>query len=259
MAAYLRLSTRLRYAGSSLRDSIPFAGKLLPGGKVETPVEWNLGAFVQECARTAGERVLDRRMSALANRLLVEGDRKGFPLNLLNEPMSASSRLDWRERATRAVIDALGEVEREATHPTGWRRALRGTLSFLANTAPELSLIATAGVILFNFIVKQQVPGMFEMSLVGLIPLTVVVAFHLAILLLLPIRWPAIRGRFLSRLTIRLREEIDRVYLPIPNEIANALQSERKAVDEMISETKKVAEWLSERQQAAQVNELYGN
>ena len=86
MAAYLRLTTRMRYAGSSLRDRIPLRGPIPPGGKAETPVEWNLGAFVQECARTAGERVLDQRTTALVNRLLVEGDQKGFPLTLLNDP-----------------------------------------------------------------------------------------------------------------------------------------------------------------------------
>jgi energy-coupling factor transporter ATP-binding protein EcfA2 len=258
MAAYLRLTTRLRYAGSSLRDRMPFAGRMLAGGKLETPVEWNLGAFVQDCSRTAGERVLDQRTSALVNRLLIEGDHKGFPLNLLNEPTAMAGKMDWRERVTRRVIDALVEVEREATHPTGWRRILRGTLSLLANTVPEVSFIATAGVILYNFIVHQQTPGLFEMSLILLIPLTVVIVFHLLILLLLPIRWPAIRGRFLARLKRGLIEELERVYLPIPGEIALALVDERKRVDELISETQTIADWLAERQQAAQVNELYG-
>jgi energy-coupling factor transporter ATP-binding protein EcfA2 len=258
MAAYLRLTTRLRYAGSSLRDRIPFAGKMFAGGKLETPVEWNLGAFVQECARTAGERVLDRRTSALSNRLMVEGDHKGFPLNLLNDPIAMAGKLDWRDRVTREVIDALSEVEREATHPTGWRRIMRGTLSLLANTVPEVSFISTAGVILYNFIINQQTPGLFEMSLILLIPLTVVITFHLLILLLLPIRWHAIRGRFLARLKRRLIEELERVYLPIPGEIAFALLDERKKVDDLISETQKTSAWLAERQQAAQVRELYG-
>ena len=53
-------------------------------------MEWNLGAFVQECARTAGERVLDQRTTALVNRLLVEGDQNGFPLNLLSDPSPRS-------------------------------------------------------------------------------------------------------------------------------------------------------------------------
>jgi energy-coupling factor transporter ATP-binding protein EcfA2 len=258
MAAYLRLSTRMRYARSGLRDRIPFAGRILPGTRVETPVEWNLGAFVQECARTAGERVLDQRTSALVNRLLVEGDQKGFPLALLNDPTATVGRLDWRERVTRGVIDALSDVEREAIHPTGWRRAVRGALRALANTLPELSLIGTAGLLLYNFIVNQIPPSFFEVLLIGLIPLVVVIVFHLLILMLLPIRWPAIRGRFREKLAARLTEEMHRVYLPVPAEIAAALSGERKQVEELLVDTKEVADWLAERQQAAQVTELYG-
>lgn len=262
MAAYLRLTTRLRYAGSSLRDRIPLAGlkgRLL-GGKVETPVEWNLGAFVQECARTAGERVLDQRTAALINRLLVDADAKGFPLTLLTDSTSAAGRLDWRERTTRAVIDALAEVERQATNPTGWRRAVRGALGLLANTLPELSLVATAGVILWNFIAASppHIPSMFEVSLIAIVPLIVVVVFHLLILLLLPVRWPAIRGEFRRHLGGRLAGELDRAYLPIPGEVAAAIREEREQVDALVAETKQVADWLAERQQAARVAELYG-
>src|SRR5204862_6452320 len=119
MAAYLRLTTRLRYAGSSLRDRLPLTGRILGGGKVETPVEWNLGALVQDCARAAGERVLDQRTTALVNKLLVEADQRGFPLQLLSEPTGAVGRLDWRERDTRADIDALPGVAPPVTHPTG--------------------------------------------------------------------------------------------------------------------------------------------
>jgi hypothetical protein len=258
MAAWLRLTTRLSYARSSLRDRIPFAGRLLPAGKVETPVEWNLGAFVQECARTAGERVLDQRTTALVNRLLVEGDQKGFPLNLLNDPTTATGRLDWRERATRAVIDSLAEVEREATHPTGWRRVLRGTLTALANTLPELSLVGTAGLLLWNFIVNQQPPSLFEASLIVLIPLIVVVILQMLVQLLLPVRWSAIRGRFREKLEARLGEELERMYLPIPGDVAAALREERRQVDALAAETREVAKWLAERQEKARVGELYG-
>ena len=258
MAAYLRLTTRFRYAGSSLRDKIPFSTRLLGGGKVETPVEWNLGVFVHQCARTAGERVLDQRTAALVNRLLVQGDKNGFPVNLLNDPLAMAGKLDWRERVTRAVIDALSEVEREATQPTGWRRVLRGTLTALANTLPEISLVVTAGVILYRFIVEQQPVEMFQMSLIVLIPLIVMVVFHLLIVFFLPIRWPRIRGHFLRKLGSCLSEELDRVYLPIPDEISQKLVEERNQVDELIVSTQQVSGWLAERQQAAHVSELYG-
>lgn len=257
MAAYLRLTTMVKYAGSRLRDRHPITGRLF-GGKMETPVEWNLGAFVQDCARAAGERVLDQRTTALVNRLLVDADRKGFPLHLLQEPTAAVGRLDWRDRVTRAVIDALAEVERQALHPTGWRRWVRGTLGLLANTLPEVSLVATAGIILWNFIVNQQPPDLFQMSLIVLVPLTVVIVFHLLILLLLPVRWPAIRGGFRRALDARLAAELARVFLPVPGEIAAALEDERRQVDALIADTRQVANWLAERQQAARVAELYG-
>lgn len=260
MAAYLRLTTRFRYASSNLRDRLPFGGlkAKLFGSQVETPVEWNLGAFVQECARTAGERVLDQRTTALTNRLLVEADTKGFPLALLSDSTNAAGRLDWRERTTRVVIDALAEVERQAMHPTGWRKVVRGTLSGLANTLPEISLVATAAVLLWNFFMHGETPDLFRMSLVVLIPLLVVVVLHLFILLLLPVRWPAIRSEFRRFLGDRIAIELGRAYLAIPGETAAAIQEERKQVDALVAETKQVNDWLVERQQAARVAELYG-
>ena len=259
MAAYLRVSTMLRYAGSRLRDRHPVTGRLLGVGKVETPAEWNLGMFAQDCARAAGERVLDQRTAALVNRLLVDADQKGFPLALLNEPTAAAGRLDWRDRATRAVIDSLAEVEREAVAPTGWRRWVRGTLGLLANSLPEISLVVTAGVILKRLIIDGIPPSLFEMSLVALVPLLVMVVLHLVMLVLLPIRWGAIRGEFRGRLEGRLGDELGGVFGPIPGEIAAALREERAEVDRLAGEAKAVAGWLADRQQAARVGELYGS
>jgi hypothetical protein len=59
-------------------------------------------------------------------------------------------------------------------------------------------------------------------------------------------------------LKARLTDELERVYLPVPTEIAAALRDERKQVDALLADTKEVADWLAERQQAAQVAELYG-
>jgi energy-coupling factor transporter ATP-binding protein EcfA2 len=259
MAAYLRLTNVFRYAGSRIRDRNLITGRLL-GGRLETPVEWNLGAFVQDCAKAAGERVLDQRQTALVNKLLVDADQRGFPLALLQEKTAAVSRLDWRDRVTRVVIDALAEVERQATHPTGWRRALRGAMGLAANTLPEVALVATAAVLLWDFFVNGNTDiSAFRLALIGLVPLVVIIVLHLLILLLLPIRWPAIRGEFRRELTTRLEAELARVYRPIPGEVAAALAAERADVDALIGDTKQVADWLTERQQAARVRELYGS
>ena len=71
----------------------------------------------------AGNRHLDARGKALANRLLVEADHQGFPLDVLNEPIEARSALDWRQRYAGILNEVLQQVEREWSKPTGLRRA----------------------------------------------------------------------------------------------------------------------------------------
>ncbi|HEX4608806.1 MAG TPA: hypothetical protein VH092_11435, partial [Urbifossiella sp.] len=165
-----------------------------------------------------------------------------------------------RDRVTRAVIDSLAEVERQATHPTGWRKAVRGALGAAANTLPEVALVATAAVLLWDFFVNGNTDiSAFRLALIGLVPLVVIIVLHLLILLLLPVRWPAIRGEFRRVLGARLEDELGRVYRPIPGEVAAALAAERAEVDALTGDTKQVAAWLAERQQAARVGELYGS
>lgn len=258
MAAYLRFTTMMKYAGSRLRDRHPITGRLL-GGKLETPVEWNLGSFVHDCAKAAGERVLDQRTTALVNRLLVEAEQIGFPLSLLQEPAAAVGRGDWRERVSGIVIDSLSEVEREAANPSGWRKWVRGTIAVLANVLPEVSFLATAAVVLWKFVYEQHVPSFFEMSLIALVPLTVTIAFHLLILLLLPLRWGAIRGEFVRALHARFQDELNRIYLPLPAETAAALAAELNELESLLADGRQAADWLASRQQAARVSELYGS
>jgi hypothetical protein len=257
MAAYLRMTTKLRYVGSSLRDRVPFTPKL--GAKVETPADWDLGVFVQSCARAAGERVLGQRMTALTNRLLVEADQKGFPIALLGDRTTETARLDWEDRVTRVVVDALTEVEREATKPTGWRKVVRGTVGFLGNMLPEAVLIGSILVLMYLFFVEQWVPNsLLHVLLPVYATLAVLVVMHVVILFALPVRWPAIRGEFRSRLEAKLRDEFRGTFLPIPDELAAEVAAEKREVDRLSAETREVADWLRGREQAAQIGELYG-
>ncbi len=258
MAGYLRLSSRLRYTRSSLRDHIPIAGRVMRGLPVETPADRDLGRFVQECARAAGERVLEQRSDALVNRLLVAADQKGFPLTLLSEPTGAAARTDWHQCAAQAVIDALAQVEQEVSNPTGWRRFVRSGLTALANTLPELSLVVTAGILLYRLIVEQITPALFEMLLIVLVPLVVVISLHTLILLLLPIRWSNIRSRFHVHLTDHLTRKLEQIYLSIPGELAATLREERVQVERLLADVQQVVDYLSEQQKASQVSELYG-
>src|SRR5205823_5646012 len=119
MAAYLHLFTRVKYASNSLRDRIPFLPK--PLQKVEAPAAWDVAAFTRACSEAAGERHLDARGRALANRLLVEADQQGFPLNLLSTPAEKAAALDWRQRYAAALVETLQQVELQWSQPVGMR------------------------------------------------------------------------------------------------------------------------------------------
>ena len=163
MAGYLQLTTKIKYIGTSLRNKVPLAPKL--GSKLDAPPDWDLGAFVQSCAHVAGERVLGQRMAALVNRLLVEADQRGFPIALLNDRTAETAKLNWEERVTHSVVDALTEVERQATNPTGWRRLVRGTIGLLGNLLPETVLVGTILVLLYRFFVENWTPEFFHVLL----------------------------------------------------------------------------------------------
>ncbi len=257
MAGWLKLTTKVRYFGGSFRDRIPFVPKL-GGSAVKTPDDWNIREFAQSCTRVASERVLTQRLSAAGNRLLVDADQRGFPLHLLTDRTAEATKLDWEERYTRNLIEALGEVEQEVTRPTGWRKIVRGGITLLANAAPTLTMLGSIILVLYKVFAEGEAPTLVLLLMPLYLTLAVLILMQVVISIALPVKWAAIRGEFQSRLERKLREEFGRVFLPIPNEIATAVKEERVQAEKLASETKQVADWLSEREHAAHVGELYG-
>lgn len=257
-AAYLRLTTKMKYFTSTLRDRIPGVPKVT-AGKVETPTDWNLSEFVQNCSRTAGERVLTQRLSALSNKLLVEADQKGFPLTLLSETTSALAEQRWEEKFTRGLVDSLTEIEQEVTRPTGWRKWVRGTFIFLCNAIPPITLFACFALVLYQyFVVGEKELNWVLLLLPVYATLGVLVLVQLAVALFLPVRWSRIRGQFQERLRQKLTTELNTVFLPVPDTIATAVRDEKRQAEALVTETKQIADWLNEREQASHVGELYG-
>jgi hypothetical protein len=257
MAAYLHLFTRMRYVGSTLRSRIPFVPRR--GEAMQTPAAWDLAQFTRTCTDAAATRHLDARGKALANRLLLEADGNGFPLDLLTEPTEAASHLDWRQRYAQTLGEALNQVEQQWTQPTGGRRILQRTLVLLADLLPPIALLAAFARILWQYFMAEVTPHLFDFLLPFIVLLAVLVVLHVLISLLLPLRWRSIRGEFQRRLEERLRKELEGVYAPIPGDVAETLKAERCRVEQLQSETHEVAEWLSRREQAASITSLYGN
>jgi hypothetical protein len=258
MATYLHLFTRARYAGSSLRDRFRILPR--PSSLVATPATWDLYAFTSACTSAAGERHLDARGRALANRLLVEADGKGFPVEVLTDPAENAAKIDWRQRYAHILIEVLDRIEQQWTRPTGMRRWFQNGVVWLANQGPLIALVGVCFWLLWAYMAKDP-PRDFKLSdflLPVIVVFIVLVILHVMIILFLPMRWPAIRGEFQRQLERRLQSELEGAYLPIPGEVAEALKRERRQVEQLTREARDVAVWEERHEQAANIAGLYG-
>ena len=260
MAGYLHLFTRARYVGTSLRDRF----SILPKGReaAPAPAAWDLASFTRACSDEAASRHLDARGRALANRLLLEADGQGFPVSLLNESVEAATKNDWRGRYAGAVGEVLHQVEQQWARPTGVRRWVQTGLVVLADWLPPLALLAALVYVLWRYFDPlnrgHPTPQVSEFLMAPAVTLAVMVVLHLLIALLLPLRWPAIRGEFRRRLERRLRDELAAAYGPVPGDVAEALRDERRRVETLRAEAREVAAWLEDREQKASIAGLYG-
>jgi energy-coupling factor transporter ATP-binding protein EcfA2 len=260
MGWYLHMFTRAKYVSSTLRERIPF----LPHGQrnARAPASWDLSAVAKVCSDVAGNRDLDARGKALANKLLVTADDQGFPLDVLTEPVEARSALDWRQRYASILNEVLQQVERDWSKPTGLRRLLQGAVVWLGNWAPPVVLLAALIVLLwryFNPSPASPAPSLADILLPFFIVLIVLGLLHILITLVLRLRWPAIRSEFRRRLEQRIRRELESTYAPVPGEVAQALRAEGRSIEKICAEATEVASWLHEREQLANIKDLYSN
>jgi 50S ribosome-binding GTPase len=257
MAAYLHLITKVRYLGSKLKLGV----SILP--RSQTPVteaapSWDLTTFMKACSAVAGDRHLDARCRALPDRLLVDASQKGFPLPLLSEPTEAAARIEWRQEYGQILAEILQQVQGEWSEPVGWRRWLQISFVWAADWIPGLTFLGACINLLRLYFLTDNKIQLFDVLIPFIVVLFVLIILHMTMLLLMPMRWPAIRGDFHRRLTRRIREELGRVYGAIPGTVADALALERKQIDELIVESRRLSAWLGEQEQAVGVQSLYG-
>jgi hypothetical protein len=256
MALYLEGFNRLRYAGSTLRDQIPMVPRAQT--RVETPKEWDLDEFARACSAAASQQHLEARIKALTNRLLVEADTLGVPLQMLGDPTESVSRLDWKTRHAQAMIEVIAQVEREWSNPTGARKWLQRAVILAANWLPVLAFGAMGTILLWDYTMNQRVFNWTDLLLPAVVLLLTLVVMHVAIALLLPLRWPTIRAEFEERLQKRLRAEMEEYYGQVPIDLARDVENERRDAEHLLGEVREVTTWLEQREQAASIVNLYG-
>lgn len=258
MRGYLGLFTGAKYVGTTLRDRFSLFPKR--GPNMEATSAWDVHHFTRECIRVAGERFLDNRVADLTRRLIINAEEAGFPTALLAKPCDDAGKLDWRQRHEIALRDALLAAEQVWKKPTGPRRWLQFVLVGCANFLPEITLIASLLMIPWKY---YMITG-YDWKLVDLLmPLVLtlisLIMMQVLISLLLPMRWPVIRGEFARQLEKRLRDSFEETYLPIPGDVAAALEKEKQQTDALRADVEQVAAWLREREQKANIAAMYGN
>jgi hypothetical protein len=259
MGLYLRSIHRLKYAGSTLRKRLPRVIRPAASPATEAPVSLDLAEFTRVCTAAASDRQLDARSRALANRLLVEADRQGFPLALLSAPTESASRIDWRQRYAQAVMEVLGQVEHGWSRPTGTRYVAQKAIGLLADWLPLPTLLAAFAVPLWRYFMDVNYqPALVHFVLPLIVVLVELVIFHILIVIFLPLHWRAIRDEFHRQLEARLRAELAQVYEKVPADVAANLEEERQQVERLLGEVRQVTGWLERREHSGSVTGLYG-
>jgi hypothetical protein len=261
MAGYLGFIQWARNLGASgWRPRVPWVPQLpTPATAADKPaVDFNLVALLAQCSRDASDRHLDSRHKALTTRLLLEAERLGVPLTLLQSRVALVDQQDWKTKRAQAMLDVFTEVERGWVEPTGRRRILHRTMLFLGNTLPSLALLGMVARLLWQYFMEQRAFAVYDVLIPVVVMILTMVILHALIALVLPMRWPSLRAEFRDELVKRLEGDVIAQYLPLPGELASDLRADREralAVRKKVADT---AAWLESRERGASVMQLYG-
>jgi hypothetical protein len=102
-------------------------------------------------------------------------------------------------------------------------------------------------------------PELMDFILPFVVLLVVLMVMHIVIVIFLPLRWQAVRAQFEKLLEKRLRHELETVYAPVPGDVLEKLQQERRQIESILGEVQEVTRWLEEREQSARIVGLYGS
>jgi energy-coupling factor transporter ATP-binding protein EcfA2 len=261
MGSYLRLFNRFRYGkGISMpKIKVPVLSSLpnmnMPA---ERTIDFNLATFTKACSLEAGERHLESRHRALANRLLVEGENNGIPVRLLSDPTERAARQDWKNRHAMAMMETLAEMEQIWSNPTGTRRLWHRILVLLADWLPILTLGGMGTKLLWDYMYTQKPFHFTDLILPFGAMAMVLLVLHVLIAIFLPLRWQSIREDFQGKLARRIEWDLEQGYLHVPTQLAEDLLLDRKQVLDYLNEVGEVQTWLARREQAASIMGLYG-
>ena len=94
---------------------------------------------------------------------------------------------------------------------------MQAGLIWVADYVPPLAFVAALVRLLWGyFMLDNYKVQLFDVVLPFIVLLIVLMILHVLIALVLPLRWPAIRGEFQRQLERRLRSDLESAYAAIP-------------------------------------------
>lgn len=255
MAGWLKLTSLRWGVRNLLRAPLPSLARFRNADGTRS---LDFSALAYDVTEPVCERILNDRGTSLTNRLLVESDAQGLPLPLMNDRIAAIRSQEWTQRYGNAVAETMMELERDCIQPRGVRALFRSTMTFLANWLPEILLLVSVGIVLWQFIGEQQVPSLAMMLMPLYVTVGALVLMQLLMALLFPVRWSILRDEFRRRLERKLRDVNEAAYLPLLTQAAEQVSQERAAVAALAKEVDEVHSWLAEKETAAKIDDLYG-
>ena len=265
MAAYLWATQWFRESGSRFRHPWRSAWSALSSTETAeaSQVPKELATFLQQAwgwNYSSAATPQAQPLRELPQRLLLTAQQLGLPGPLFQQALDAATPSTPLERdLQQTLLQAVRQVETEFHQSGGPRRLLRLLLVLIANYAPELAFLATAATLLWQFIVWQQVPGLFQLALVLLVPLLVVVTLHLLLNLLFPLKWQGLRYRIAQRLQQLLHEQIRTHWLAVLDNVLRKVQQERQRLEELIQEIGRIHDWQCRHATQAEIAQLYAS
>lgn len=260
MAAYLRATRWLRHSGARLRHPLHAAfPSFTPARSDTTELPESLHQLLRWDLSSSAALPTILRLQDLPHRLLLAVQQTGLPSVLFQHELdTAAPAPQLSQQLQEAILQSLHQVEHDFLHTTGPRRWLRHALVLTANYAPELAFLATAAILLWQFIVQQQTPGVVQLALVILIPLLVLVTLHLLLHLLLPFNWSILRQKLEHHLQHQLLQRWSEHWLPLLEAIAHQVDEERRHLQALQQDLRCTREWITRHDVQAEITHLYG-
>ena len=259
-AACFRFFHWVRHLGGALRQWWPRWSATAAAAHAAAPAAGDLAGLADACSQLAADRHLDARERALPNRLLVQADEAGMPVGPLNQLMVDHPAPAWRSLLPGFLQDSFADLETAWNQPEGGRHLLQRSLAWIGDLLPIVIVGLTSAWLLYDYFLAtpRRTFALYDLFLPLVAVFFALLLFYLILNLLLPSRWPVIRGAFRRRLRDRLSQALTGHYGPLPQRLARELAEERAAVDALLAEVNQVRSWIETQEQSAQVTALYG-